>query len=148
VDERRIVSAFKAKENASVNCADEDGSSVGVGGCGINAEQVGRCDLRGAEVTMPAASVGANPDRSSALPRSGWHMPGGQIFEKFSKEMASRQMPGVWPNGTLAANDQGNNAKRKQVRPRLAGEGVEDPYAKFVESSWCETRNNKGEDLA
>jgi hypothetical protein len=74
-------------------------------------------------------------------------MPGGQISPKNFREMASRQMPGVWPKAILAPNGQGNNAKRKQVRPRLSGEGAQHPYAKFVESSWPKSRKKKGEDL-
>ncbi len=65
--------------------------------------------------------------------------PGGnsQVDKNTKKrtKMATRQILGASPHGTLLTDDPWNDSKRKQDRPGPPGHGVERPYGKFVESS-------------
>ena len=103
---------------------------------------------RGARVTMPNTSAGVGITFASGPLVPGWHMPSGQKSEKVSKKMATRQMPGASPHGTLLADDPWSSTERKQGRPSLPGEGVERPYGNYgkpVESSRRECRDGEGE---
>ena len=103
---------------------------------------------QGARVTMPNTSAGVGITFASGPLVPGWHMPSGQKSEKVSKKMATRQMPGASPHGTLLADDPWSSTERSQGRPSLPGEGVERPYGNYgkpVESSRRECRDGEGE---
>jgi hypothetical protein len=49
--------------------------------------------FEGGGVTIPGATAGADLGRPTGPAYAGWHMPGGQIPEKTSKQWP----PGRWP---------------------------------------------------